>query len=224
KAANKDVICNFCHMSPSGGDERNPFGQAFEKGGEVFTPMLRAQFPERFDYPMTKVSDDLTIHFSDPDNKIVIVETGGKRVAVDVAGKSVDGKAATVGGGIAAATPAQRPATREGATNLTVPAASSNVPTDPMAREGAFFGQNVIDLPNGKPEKRGGVDFWIGHRFPEKTFRKESPGDLFGFDSAATVAFGVRVGLTDRLSIGAVRSNYFRTIEVNSAFQVSRQA
>src|SRR5690349_176982 len=103
---NKDVICNFCHMSPSGGDERNPFGQAFEKGGEVFTPMLRAQFPERFDYPMSKVSDDLTIHFSDPDNKVVIVETGGKRVAVDVAAKSVDGKAATVGGGIAAATPA----------------------------------------------------------------------------------------------------------------------
>src|SRR5436190_20333957 len=84
KPGNKDVICNFCHMSPSGGDDRNTFGQAFEKGGETFTPMLRAQFPERFAYPMVKVDDNLTIHFSDPDNKIVIVETGGKRVAVDI--------------------------------------------------------------------------------------------------------------------------------------------
>jgi hypothetical protein len=98
KAANKDVICSFCHMSPSGGDERNPFGQAFEKGGEVFTPMLRAQFPERFDYPMSKVSDDLTIHFSDPDNKIVIVETGEARRR-RCGQKTVDGKAARVGGG-----------------------------------------------------------------------------------------------------------------------------
>src|SRR5262245_19444360 len=87
--SNKDVICNFCHMSPSGGDERNPFGQAFEKGGETFTPMLRAQFPERFSYPMVKVNDDLTVHFSDPDNKVVVVETGGKRFAVDAANKSV---------------------------------------------------------------------------------------------------------------------------------------
>ena len=72
---NKDVICNFCHMSESGGDERNPFGQAFEKGGETFTPVLRSQFPDRFVYPISKVNDDLTVHFSDPDNKVVIVET-----------------------------------------------------------------------------------------------------------------------------------------------------
>src|ERR1019366_1980359 len=60
---NKDVIFSFCHMSPTGGDELNTFGKAFEAGGEVFTPMLRAQFPERFAYPMTKVSETLTIHF-----------------------------------------------------------------------------------------------------------------------------------------------------------------
>src|SRR5580765_4595095 len=80
---NKDVVCNFCHMSPSGGDDRNTFRPACEPGGEVFTPMLRAQFPDRFSYPMTKVDDNLAIHFSDPDNKVVIVEANGKRVAVD---------------------------------------------------------------------------------------------------------------------------------------------
>jgi len=224
---NKDVICNFCHMSPSGGDERNPFGQAFEKGGEVFTPMLRAQFPDRFSYPMLKVDDNLTVHFSDPDNKIVIVETGGKKVAVDVSKQSVDGKPATPGGGIASASPVQPAssgAAQSAAANLTKPQAAPAVPTDPYAREGAFFGQNVVDLPNGKPQKKGGVDVWIGHRFPEQVFQSNSPADLFGFDSAATVAVGVRVGLTDRLSVGASRTNYFRTIELNAAYQVSRQA
>src|SRR5262249_43446152 len=144
---NKDVICSFCHMSPSGGDERNPFGQAFEKGGEVFTPMLRAQFPDRFSYPTQKVDDNLTIHFSDPENKILIVESGGKKVVVDVTKQTVDGKAAAApGGDIASANPSQTvqpavtPAPRAAATNLTAPQAASTIPTDPFAHEGAFFG------------------------------------------------------------------------------------
>src|SRR5713226_6308095 len=61
--------CNTCHMSPEGGDARNAFGQAFENGGERITPLLRAQFPDRFNYPVSKVSDTLIIHFSDPDKK-----------------------------------------------------------------------------------------------------------------------------------------------------------
>jgi hypothetical protein len=216
---NKDVACNFCHMSQSGGDERNPFGKAFEGGGERFTPMLRAQFPDRFVYPMTKVDDNLTIHFSDPDNKVVIVETNGKRVEVNVGTKAVDGKpAANTGGDIAAA-----PAAASPTPSNFVSSPSAQSATDPMAREGAFFGQNVVNLPNGKPEKKGGWDFWIGHRFPEKVFSKASPGGLFGFDSAALVTFGVRVGVTDKLSVGVSRSNYFRTIELNTAYQVARQ-
>jgi len=214
----KDAVCDFCHMSPTGGDERNPFGKVFEAGGEKFTPMLRAQFPERFSYPMVKVNDTFIVHFSDPDNKIVVVESGGTRVAVDIEKHTVDGKPA--GAGIASAQPV--PAGTRMAVQSTRER-KSEIPTDPYAREGAFFGQNVVDLPNGKAEKKGGVDFWIGHRFPEKTFQRASPARLFGFDSSATVAFGVRVGLTDRLSIAATRTNYFRTVELSSAFQVSRQ-
>jgi hypothetical protein len=223
---NKDVVCNFCHMSASGGDDRNPFGQEFERSGEVFTPMLRAQFPDRFAYPMTKVNDNLTIHFSDPENKIAILETGGKRVAVDVSKQTVDGKAATVGSDVAAATPAQsvQPAAvpPAAASNLATPQ-RSEVPTDPYAREGAFFGSNVVDLPNGKPIRKGGLDFIIGHRFPEATFQSNTTPDLWGFDSAAIVTFGFRVGLTNRLSVSVARSNYFRTIEFGTQYQVSRQ-
>src|SRR3989475_4781923 len=86
--------CNTCHMSPEGGDARNTFGQAFESGGERITPMLRAQFPDRFIYPLSRVSDALTIHFSDPNNKQVVVEAGGMKNLVDVEQKTVNGRPA----------------------------------------------------------------------------------------------------------------------------------
>src|SRR5215470_9655503 len=76
--------CITCHMSPQGGDARNTFGQAFESGGEVITAMLRAQFPDRFIYPVSRVNDALTIHYSDPDKKQVVVEAGGMKSLVDV--------------------------------------------------------------------------------------------------------------------------------------------
>jgi hypothetical protein len=174
---------------------------------------------------MVKVSDTLTVHFSDPDNKVVVVEGGGTRAEVSIENKTVNGKDATVGGGIASTTPAT-PSTGGAAqrSNFMQRSESGVVPTDPLAREGAFFGQHVVDLPNGKAQRKGGVDFWIGHRFPEKVFSRDSVAGLFGFDSFATVAFGVRVGLTDRLSVAASRTTYFRNVELSSTFQASRQA
>src|SRR5262249_33039416 len=84
--------CQTCHMSPQGGDARNVFGQAFEIAGETITPMLRAQFPDRFTYPTSKVSDSLTIYFSDPDKKQVVVEAGGMKHVVDLDTRTVDGR------------------------------------------------------------------------------------------------------------------------------------
>jgi len=208
--------CNTCHMSPEGGDARNPFGQAFENGGERITAMLRAQFPDRFNYPVSRVSDTLTIHFSDPNNKQVVVEAGGMKNVVDVERRTVNDTPATLSSAPASATLAApssgRPAQR-----------STEVPTDPYAREGAFFGSNVVNLPNGKPQRAGGVDFFIGHRFTQDV-SAAGLGNLFGFDSGAVVAFGVRTGITNRLSVSVFRSNYFQTISLGSAFQISRQS
>src|SRR5437667_11768069 len=91
--------CNTCHMSPEGGDARNTFGQAFENAGERITTLLRAQFPDRFIYPVSKVSETLTIHFSDPDNKQTVVETGGMKYLVDVERKTVNDKLAALASG-----------------------------------------------------------------------------------------------------------------------------
>src|SRR5213593_180759 len=205
--------CNTCHMSPQGGDARNAFGQAFESGGERITPMLRAQFPDRFIYLVSRVSDALTIHFSDPNNKQVVVEAGGTKNLVDVERRMVNDKPAVLPSAPATAAVSSRQAEER----------RSVVPVDPYAREGAFFGSNVVNLPDGKPMQAGSWEFFVGHRFFQDTKNAGLAG-LFGFDSSATVAFGVRAGITDRLNVGVLRTNNFRTISLNSAFQISRQS
>jgi len=220
--------CITCHMSPQGGDARNVFGQAFERGGKEITAMLRAQFPDRFIYPTSRV-DSLVIHFSDPANKQIVIESGGRRMLVDVDKKTVDGTPAT--------TPGAAPvgAAQAAVATQARPAGDSAPRTDAYAREGAFFGSNVVNLPNGKPAQAGEVDFFIGHRFAQPVclhncgLRGGGLGDFFGFDSPATIAFSGRVGLTNRLSVSVMRSNFFKSsldrtpIEFSSAFQVSRQ-
>jgi hypothetical protein len=201
--------CETCHMSAAGGDARNPFGLAFQSGGTRITPLLRARFPDRFNYPIVPGPGGIAFHFSDPANKQLVVVNGPAQTLVDVEAKSVDGRAASG----AAPAPAIDPAT--------APASSSDV--DPFAREGAFFGMNIVNTPNGKPMKKGGVDFSIQHRFSQ-AIDDAGLGGLFGFDSGATVAFGVHVGLSDRLSVGFMRSNLFKTIEFSSMLNVARQS
>src|SRR5262245_30601958 len=98
--------CNTCHMSAAGGDARNPFGQAFARSNMRITPSLRAQFPDRFNYPTLRGAGGIVFHFSDPGNKQMVVENGATRMLVDVEAKSVDGNAATASGTTVAAAPA----------------------------------------------------------------------------------------------------------------------
>ncbi len=207
--------CITCHMSPEGGDARNAFGQAFDDAGQQITPMLRAQFPDRFVYPISRVSDALTIHFSDPEKKQVVVEAAGVKNLVDVDKRTVNGTPATnTTSPVRVAIPASQITT----------APRSEVRVDQYAREGAFFGSNVVNLPDGKPQKAGGVDFFIGHRFAQDV-SSAGLGRLYGFDSGAAIAYGVRVGITDRLSVHVYRTSLAldQTISIGSAFQISRQ-
>jgi hypothetical protein len=206
--------CITCHMSPEGGDARNPFGQAFERGGEIITPMLRAQFPDRFVYPTSKVSDTVTIHFSDPNNQQMVMETAGTKNLVDIARRTVDGR------------PAATPNETAGGAALSKPApaapAAIEVPVDSFAREGAFFGSNVVNMPDGKPQRKGGVDFWVGHRFTTDV-KAAGVSGLFGFDYPAVVAFGARIGITNQISVTVLRSAFAKTISLSSAIQLTRQ-
>lgn len=200
--------CNTCHMSAQGGDARNAFGEAFDRAGYLFTPMLRAQFPDRFVYPVSRGA--VTVHFSDPDKKQAVVEVAGSRTLIDADRTAVNGSPVTAAGVAATAATASSPQ-------------SSEVRVDQDAREGAFFGANVVNLPNGKPLRKGGSEFFIGHRFTQNISDAGLSG-LFGFDSSATVGFGARFGITERLSASVMRSNLSKTISLGSAFQVSRQS
>jgi hypothetical protein len=201
--------CQTCHMSAAGGDARNPFGLAFFNNGTRFTPMLRAQFPDRFDYPTVRGAGGIVFHFSDPGSKQMVVENGAARMLVDVEAKTVDGVGASAGAAAGAAT-------------APVLTSGSEVRVDPFAREGAFFGMNVVNIPNGKPMKKGGVDFAVQHRFSQ-AIDDAGLGGILGFDSQATVAYGGRVGLSDRVSFGFLRSNMFKTIEFSGMLNVARQ-
>lgn len=205
--------CNTCHMSATGGDARNAFGQAFENGGLRITALLRAQFPDRFVFATSRGAGGAQVHFSDPNGKQVVVETNGARMLVDLEAKSVDGVAASGG---AAGAPAAA------ASSSSSSQRGSDVPVDPYAREGAFLGSHVVNLPNGKPMRAGSVDFAIQHRFSQD-IDSAGFGGLFGFDSSATVAYSGRVAVTDRLSFGVMRTNAFKTIEISTMLNVARQ-
>jgi hypothetical protein len=208
--------CDTCHMSPAGGDDRNPFGQAFERGGMMITPLLRAQFPDRFVYPTSRVSDTVTVHFSDPGNKQTVLEANGMKTLVDVERRTVGGQPASTGTALAAATPAAS------AVAPVVQAARSDVRVDTYAREGAFFGASIVNLPNGKPVAKGGWDFFIGHRFTDD-ISSAGLGGLFGFDSSAVVDYGVRYGVTNFWDVGVMRTNLNKVISLSTGFQVARQ-
>src|SRR5215475_15827024 len=77
--------CGTCHVNPNGGGERNRFGRFFESQLDRITPLLRARDGVKFVYPIIKVSDAITIHFSDPEKKQFVIEMPERKfIVVDV--------------------------------------------------------------------------------------------------------------------------------------------
>ena len=84
---NADVDgCGTCHVSSAGGGVRNEFGQAFAANEFSVTPMMRAQFPDRFDLNTNEIADGVLVYFSDPEGRSVVVDVGGEKHLVEIPG------------------------------------------------------------------------------------------------------------------------------------------
>jgi mono/diheme cytochrome c family protein len=82
----------------------------------------------------------------------------------------------------------------------------------------------VYSLPTGRPVARGGLYVNFSHRFAyDPAFKGAGLGNiLFGFDGFAVSSFGLRYGITDKLSVGAYRSPSIigRPIELMAAYNL----
>lgn len=77
--------CATCHINPAGGGTRNEFGLAFAVTNHEITPMLRANFPDRFKVDTVKLPNGSAFYFSDPESKSVILEKDKQKTIIDLA-------------------------------------------------------------------------------------------------------------------------------------------
>lgn len=76
--------CSTCHLNPQGGGPRNAFGLAFAESGFTITPLLRANFPDRFAVNTIKLTDGSVLYMSDPKSQAVVLEKDNQKRLIEL--------------------------------------------------------------------------------------------------------------------------------------------
>jgi hypothetical protein len=215
--------CATCHVDPSGGGPRNPFGRAFEDNDKVITPALRAAWPDRF---LSRVSaaalpaSGTTIQATFLANEQeTILQIGGEYFRLRSKEARLEpieaAEVARLTGALSASPAAVAPAPQESRVPL------RNQPT---------FDHYLVNLPTTLPYPAKGLSLRFNHRFAQPVLRAGADcpecgdiTDLFGFDSFSYSSFGVEAGITQRLAATFYRSPLNRTYEFGGIARLLQQ-
>jgi Membrane bound beta barrel domain (DUF5777) len=137
---------------------------------------------------------DLGVSFVKDSTSQIVVERDGKKYVVDLASHEIR-EAAAEPANVAAANSAS---------------SDSGQPASPVANANIYRPGDdlVFSVPTGRPLDRHGLYLNFTHRFPyQAAFTGPAEGGtLIGLDNFAIPSFGLRYGLTSKLSIMATRS------------------
>lgn len=170
--------------------------------------------------PSVKAESNVKVTFDEKSPGVVIVETGGERIKIDTATKSVTHL-------------------DESASTPTVPTASASQEPPPVKVETATeetdepgsepYDYRLVNVPTPKRVPKHSINLYFTHRFSESVRPvRESGKDLLGLDSFAVSSFGLFYGVTDKLSISAYRSplcqnGLCRTIELGANYHLLQE-
>src|SRR5580692_5459241 len=163
-------------------------------------------------------ASDLGVTFLPGSASQLVIERNGKRYLVDVATNSIREADATTA---QASTPAPTPPA-ETVSSSTTSAVADTEKKKTVAKIYTPGDDSLFSVPTGRRLERHGLYLNFSHRFPfEPAFTTSGRGDtLLGLDDFSISSFGLRYGVTSKLSVMAYRapSDIGRPIEFMGAY------
>ena len=204
--------CSTCHVNPSGGGVRNPFGTAFEKNGKIITPDFRAEWPDHFvasveAKPVATANGEMKATFLSSDD--AIIEINGEKFQVNLKQAKIEKVDA-----------AQVQKLTGQSSGAVASASEAKVPL----KNQPVFDHHLINLPTALPYDKKSLSMRFTHRFSSAVLGCNAScigiGELWGMDSFSYSSFGGAYNIVPRLTATVYRSPLDKTIEMGGVVQL----